>query len=113
MDYRAAVEISSDSLVLWLLISGFKQVEQVPNLFLCQAFLKTKCAECAGSCGLAKKYKETMAAACSNWPPLIQICCCPILKIPLDPFGSCFGVQKWRIPLERNQTTGVTPVVYF
>lgn len=83
MDYRAAVEISSDSLVLWLLIIGFKQVERVPNLFLCQAFLKTKCAECAGSCGLAKKYKETMAAACSNWPPLIQICCCTILKIPL------------------------------
>lgn len=26
-----------------------------------KAFLKTKCAECGGSCGLAKKYKETMA----------------------------------------------------
>ncbi|CAK9007929.1 unnamed protein product [Durusdinium trenchii] len=26
-----------------------------------KAFMKTKCAECAGSCGLAKKYKETMA----------------------------------------------------
>lgn len=25
--------------------------------------MKTKCAECAGSCGLAKKYKETMAVA--------------------------------------------------
>ena len=29
-----------------------------------QAFLKTKCAECGGSCGLAKKYRETMSARC-------------------------------------------------
>lgn len=36
--------------------------------FLPQAFLKTKCAECGGSCGLAKKYKETMAVA---WRPMI------------------------------------------
>jgi len=26
-----------------------------------KAFLKTKCAECGGSCGLAKKYKDTMS----------------------------------------------------
>lgn len=26
-----------------------------------KAFLKTKCAECGGSCGLAKKYRETMS----------------------------------------------------
>ncbi|CAE7204907.1 unnamed protein product [Symbiodinium natans] len=26
-----------------------------------KAFLKTKCAECGGTCGLAKKYKETMS----------------------------------------------------
>ena len=34
-----------------------------------QAFLKTKCAECAGSCGLAKKYKETMAVSWNNLEP--------------------------------------------
>lgn len=46
--------------------------------FLPQAFLKTKCAECGGSCGLAKKYKETMAVTwlmifavffCRGWLP--------------------------------------------
>lgn len=31
-----------------------------------KAFLKTVCAECGGSCGLAKKYKETMAAIVKN-----------------------------------------------
>ena len=35
-----------------------------------QAFLKTKCAECGGSCGLAKKYKETMAVA---WPMIFAV----------------------------------------
>eukprot|EP00930_Biecheleria_cincta_P100221 TRINITY_DN91848_c0_g1_i1.p1 TRINITY_DN91848_c0_g1~~TRINITY_DN91848_c0_g1_i1.p1 ORF type:complete len:261 (-),score=59.42 TRINITY_DN91848_c0_g1_i1:36-785(-) len=31
-----------------------------------KAFLKTPCAECGGSCGLAKKYKETMAVIVKN-----------------------------------------------
>eukprot|EP00435_Cladocopium_sp_Y103_P061660 s1511_g23.t1 len=47
-----------------------------------KAFLKTKCAQCAGSCGLAKKYKETMAAAWSN---------CPSIYPEDDLLGPCSG----------------------
>ena len=32
--------------------------------------MKTKCAECGGSCGLAKKYKETMAV---TWPMIFAV----------------------------------------
>ncbi|CAK9007930.1 unnamed protein product [Durusdinium trenchii] len=44
-----------------------------------KAFMKTKCAECAGSCGLAKKYKETMAV---------------IVKSMMDPWQHSLAAEQ-------------------